>query len=77
MKRRRPKRGSVLLEKGSAEHERLFQAFKDRRGVAWPGTEASGTARVARADVLSVQHAGTKTLFVLRVLEPPDGREER
>lgn len=74
MTRRRQKRDSVLLEKGSTEHERLFQAFMNRRATVGPG-EASGTARVARAEVFSVQHAGTETLFDLHVLASRAGRE--
>lgn len=77
MKRRRPERESFLLEKGSAEHERLFQAFMDRRGAEWSDVDRFGNAHSVRAEVVGVQHAGTKTLFVLHVLEPPDGREDR
>lgn len=77
MKRRKPEKESVLLMKGSAEHERLFRAFRDRGVAEWSDVDRSGHARAVRAEVFSVQHAGPKTLFVLRVLEPPDGREER
>ena len=63
--------------KGSAEHERLFRAFADRRRAEWSDVDLFGNARAVRAEVFSVQHAGTKTLFVLHVLEPPGGREER
>ena len=54
MKRRKPKKESVLLTKGSAEHECLFQAFADRRGAEWSDVDLFGNTRAVRAEVFSV-----------------------
>ena len=56
---------SVFIDKSSEEHERYFQAFRERRVLRQQTQDMFGTTREIEAEVHSVEHAGDKTRFTL------------
>ncbi len=56
---------SVLIAKGTDEHERYFKAFLERRAIRQQTEDMFGTTREVEAEVHSVEHAGDKTRFTL------------
>ncbi len=56
---------SILIAKGSDEHERCFKAFLERRTFCQRVEDMFGTVREVEVEVQSVEHAGDKTRFVL------------